>query len=241
MLAGRAAIKFRDTTLLRTRKYTVLLILLLAGVVLQSFAITPGSERIEHDVMGTVLGVAIFLVVVERSAARTVMAIVLLLAMSITWFHYLPLSSLLHALAVTRVICLAIFFWVTVWVILGNLFRTSVIGADNVLGAICGYLIAGQGWASFNALAYLLVPAAYLLDPKVAPQLGDWHRQTALFAYYSYTQMLTLGYAPVVPLAAPATTLSLLASLFGLFYTAVIVSQLVGMAHSKRKEPRGDQ
>ena len=64
---------------------------------------------------------------------------------------------------------------------------------------------------------------------------------TAPFAYYSYTQMLTLGYAPVVPLAAPATTLSLLASLFGLFYTAVIVSQLVGMAHSKRKEPRGDQ
>jgi hypothetical protein len=225
---------------LRTRKYTVLLAILLTALVLQSFAITLGSKKIEHDVMATVLGVAVFLVVFERSAVRTVMAVVLLLALSITWARYLPVSSFLHVLTLTRAICLAIFFWVTVWVILSHLFRTSVIGADNVLGAICGYLIAGQGWAFFNVLGYVLVPAAYFLDPKVAPQLADWHGQNALFAYYSYMQMLTMGYAAVVPLAAPATTLSLLASLFGLFYTAVIVSQLVGMAHSKRKEPPDD-
>jgi hypothetical protein len=35
---------------------------------------------------------------------------------------------------------------------------------------------------------------------------------------------------------APATTLSLLGALFGLFYTAVVVSQLVGMAQSARGE-----
>ena len=219
----------------------MLLAILLVTAVLQSFAITAGPKRIEHDVMLTVLGVAIFLVVFERSAVRTVMAIVLLLAISITWARYLPVSSFIHALTLTRVVCLAVLFWVAVWVILGHLFRTPVIGADNVLGAICGYLIAGQGWAFFNILAYVLVPAAYFLDPKVAPQRADWHGQNALFAYYSYMQMLTLGYAAVVPLAAPATTLSLLASLFGLFYTAVIVSQLVGMAHSKRNEPPGDR
>lgn len=219
----------------------MLLVILLATVVLQSFAITRGHKGIEHDVMVTVLGVAMFLVVFERSAVRTVMAIVVLLAISITWARHLPVLSFIHALTLTRAVCLAIISWVAVWVILGNLFRTSVIGADNVLGAICGYLIAGQGWAFFNILAYVLAPAAYFLDPKVAPQLADWHAQNALFAYYSYMQMLTLGYAAVLPLAAPATTLSLFASLFGLFYTAVIVSQLVGMAHSKRKEPPDDR
>ena len=50
--------------------------------------------------------------------------------------------------------------------------------------------------------------------------------------------MLTIGYAPVTPLKAPATTLSLLASLFALFYTAVIVSQLVGMAQTAREEAK---
>ena len=53
--------------------------------------------------------------------------------------------------------------------------------------------------------------------------------------------MLTIGYAAVTPLKAPATTLSLLAAFFGLFYTAVIVSQLVGMVQTKRKEAQGEK
>ncbi len=53
--------------------------------------------------------------------------------------------------------------------------------------------------------------------------------------------MLTIGYAAVTPLKAPATTLSLLAALFGLFYTAVIVSQLVGMVQTKRMEARDEK
>ena len=48
-------------------------------------------------------------------------------------------------------------------------------------------------------------------------------------------------YAAVTPLKAPATTLSLVAALFGLFYTAVIVSQLVGMAQTMRKEAQSEK
>ena len=224
-------------TLLRQRKYTVLVAVLLALLVLQSFAITTGSDDIWHDVMATALGVAIFLVVLDRSALQRIMAVLLLIAISIGWERHLHAPSIFdHALRVTQAVALAAFYWVVVWAILRNLFRTPVIGADNVFGAICGYIIMGQGWAYLNALTYLFAPSAYLFDPKVVPPLADWHGRTALFAYYSYAQMLTIGYAAVTPLRAPATTLSLLAALFGLFYTAVIVSQLVGMAQTKRKE-----
>jgi hypothetical protein len=44
----------------------------------------------------------------------------------------------------------------------------------------------------------------------------------------------------VTPLRAPATTLSLFASLFGLFYAPIVVAQFVGMAQSgsrDRSEP----
>ena len=223
--------------MLRRRKYTVLLAVLLALLVLQSFAITTGSESIGHDVMATALGVAIFLVVFERSALQTVMAVFLLIAFLIGWERHLHVPSIFdHALRVTQAVALAGFYWVVVWAILRNLFRTPVIGPDNVFGAICGYIIMGQGWAYLNALAYLLAPATYLFDPKVVPPLANWHGRTALFAYYSYAQMLTIGYASVTPLRAPATTLSLLAALFGLFYTAVIVSELVGMAQTKRAQ-----
>jgi hypothetical protein len=233
---------FRGTTLLRQRKYTALLVVLLAMLVLQSFDITTGSKMIGRDVMATVFGVAIFLVVFERSTLQTVMAVFLFIAISTGWALHAHLSSVVdYALAVTQAVALAIFYGVVVWAILRNLFRTPVIGADNVFGAICGYLIAGQGWAYLNALTYLVAPATYLFDPKVVPPLADWHGRTALFAYYSYSQMLTIGYAAVMPLKAPATTLSLVAALFGLFYTAVIVSQLVGMAQSTRKEAQGEK
>ena len=233
---------FEGATLLSQHKYTALLVVLLAMLVLQSFAITTGSEGIERDVMATVFGLAIFLVVFERSALQTVMAVFLFIAISTGWALRAHFSSVFErALAVTQAVALAIFYWVVVWAILRNLFRTPVIGADNVFGAICGYLIAGQGWAYLNALAYLVAPATYLFDPKVVPPLADWHGRTALFAYYSYSQMLTIGYAAVMPLKAPATTLSLVAALFGLFYTAVIVSQLVGMAQTKRMEAQGEK
>jgi hypothetical protein len=232
---------FGGTTLLRQRKYSVLLVVLLVVLVLQSVAITTSSESIGHDVMATALGVAIFLVVFERSARQTVMAVFLLIAISIGWERHLHIPSIFdYALRATQAVALASFYWAVVWAILRSLFRTPVIGADNVFGAICGYIIAGQGWAYLNALAYLLAPAAYLFDPKVAPPT-DWHGRTALFAYYSYTQMLTIGYAAVTPLKAPATTLSLFSALFGLFYTAVIVSQLVGMVQTKGKEAQDEK
>jgi hypothetical protein len=233
---------FGGATLLRQRKYTVLLAVLLAMLVLQSFAITNDSESIWRDVMATVLGVAIFLAVFDRSALQTVMAVFLLIALSIGWERHLHVSTIFdHSLRVTQAIALALFYWVVVWATLRNLFRTPVIGADNVFGAICGYIIMGQGWAHLNALTYLFAPSTYLLGPKVMPPLADWHGRTALFAYYSYTQMLTVGYAAVMPLKAPATTLSLLAALSGLFYTAVIVSQLVGMAQTQRRETEDEK
>jgi hypothetical protein len=68
-------------------------------------------------------------------------------------------------------------------VILRDLFRAPAAGAENVLGAICGYLIAGSAWAQMNAIAYLLVPSAYSINPELTGLLPDWHGRMALFTY----------------------------------------------------------
>jgi hypothetical protein len=94
MRTSRATITFGGTTLLRQRRYTVLLAVILAVLVLQSFVITTGSKSIGHDVVATVLGVTILLVVFERSAVRAVMAVFLLIAISIAWERHLQVSSI---------------------------------------------------------------------------------------------------------------------------------------------------
>jgi hypothetical protein len=96
-------------------------------------------------------------------------------------------------------------------------------------------LIAAYAWARVNAVAYLLIPSAYSINPDVMAMLPDWHGRVALFAYYTFAQVLTIVYADVTPIRAPATTLSLFAALFGVFYTAVVVSQFVGLAQSGKR------
>jgi hypothetical protein len=45
---------------------------------------------------------------------------------------------------------------------------------------------------------------------------------------------MTIGYSAVTPIHAHATTLSLFAALFGVFYIAVVVSQFVGLAQKPK-------
>jgi hypothetical protein len=219
-------------------KYAVLLAFLLAALVLLSLGTQPGLEGPLSDCLTTVLSVAIFFVVFGQPKENPAIAILLLGVLATGWARYFVEAKVDFALSVANHAIAATYYWVAVWAILRELLRTRVVGAENIRGAICGYLIAGAAWTNVNALTYLLIPAAYSVSPQIAPILADWHGGQALFSYYSFTQMLTIGYADITPVRAPATTWSLLAALFGLFYTAVVVSQFVGMAQSRRSDAR---
>jgi hypothetical protein len=182
----------------------------------------------------TVLGIAIWFVVFKRPRERVAMAVLVVVATVFSWGRYFVASSLDHGLSLVEQTILALFLSSAVYVILRDLFRAPTTTAENVLGAICGYLIAGDAWARLNAIAYLLAPSAYSIDPAVTALLPDWHGRVALFTYYAFAQVLTIGYSDVTPVRAPATTLSLFAALFGVFYTAVVVSVFVGLAQSAK-------
>jgi len=219
--------------ILRRRKHAVLLVLLLAALAIESIN-AQGAQRYPSDLFRTLLGVATWIVVFQRPRERIAMAAVLVSVTVLSWGRYFVAESLEHALSLVEQATLALFLWSAVYVILRDLFRAPTTGAENVLGAICGYVIAGNAWARVNVVAYLLVPSAYGIDPGVAALLPDWHGRVALFTYYAFAQVLTIGYADVTPIRAPATTLSLFAAMFGVFYTAVVVSVFVGLAQSAR-------
>lgn len=225
---------------LRQRKYTVLLVLLCVALAVET-ASARGSGRVLSDVFGTVLAIAIWFVVFERPRERAAMAAVLVAALAIRWGGYFVAASLDHVLSLGDQTLLTLLLWSAVYVILRDLLRTPASGVENVLGALCGYIIAGDAWAHINAIAYLLVPSAYSINAEVAALLPDWHGRVALFTYYAFTQVLTIGYSDVTPVRAPATTLSLFAALFGVFYTAVVVSVFVGLAHSKSRQSQDDK
>ena len=225
---------------LRQRKFAVLSILLCAALAIETVS-THGAERFLSDGVATVLAVGIWFVVFDRPRERSAMAAVLVAALVIRWGGYFVAANLGHVISLADQAVLALLLWSAVYVILRDLFRAPAGGAENVLGAICGYLIAGDAWGRINAIAYLLVPSAYSIDPAVTALLPDWHGRVALFTYYAFAQVLTIGYSDVTPVRAPATTLSLFAALFGVFYTAVVVSVFVGLAQSGKGGGRDNE
>ena len=63
----------------------------------------------------------------------------------------------------------------------------------------------------------------------IAWRLGAWHLQRFLFNYFSVMTLTTMGYSDITPAGAPVYTLIWLEAVFGQFYSAVVVAQLVGL------------
>ena len=122
-----------------------------------------------------------------------------------------------------------VFVGFAVAVILKHIFSQKSIRTDAVIGALCGYLLAAVTWANAYALLYLLRPGSFRVADVIAGRLADWHLRRFYFNYFSVTTLTSLGYADITPTDTGALSLSLVEGLFGQFYIAVVVAQLVGL------------
>ena len=225
---------------LRKRRYAVLLALLLVALAVQTFN-ARGVGRFIADAFASALAIGIWFVVFERPRERAAMAGLLVATLTISWARYVAGAGLDRLLSLVDQTLVALLLWSAVFVIMRDLFTSHAAGAEKVLGAICGYIIAGDAWGRINAITYLLVPSAYSINPEVIALLPDWHGRTSLFTYYAFAQVLTIGCSDVTPVRAPATTWSLFAALFGVFYTAIVVSVFVGLAQSGKGKSGDNQ
>lgn len=123
---------------------------------------------------------------------------------------------------------MALFIGFAVVMILRNIFAASVVTGDDVLGAVCGYLLAAGAWANLCAATELLVPGSFSVSNDLQ-ELSSSHGRTALFNYFNVVTLTTMGYGDITPVRPPATALAMLEAIFGQFYIAVVVAQLVGL------------
>ena len=68
-------------------------------------------------------------------------------------------------------------------------------------------------------------------------RLNDWHGRNALFHYFSLATLTSVGYGDISPVRGPMTIVAMLETVFGQFYIAVVVAQLVGIRLAE--SPRG--
>ena len=146
----------------------------------------------------------VFFVVFERRWQRRVAFVLFLPATAGNFAHYvLPASA--HRWPAVAFHCSIVgFLGFAVAVILGEILRKRVIRGDDVLGALCGYLLGALVWAHLYTVTYLLYPEAFIVSPEIAWRLGDWHLRHALFDYLSFTTLTGLGTPTSVPAGRPS-------------------------------------
>ena len=210
-------------------KHLALLAALVGAAILEPLSLHwTESAQIIAGVVVLVSNVTVLLVVFEERWERR-LALCLLIPLFAANIAHEGLSDRLQIGAIVFHCLVTVFLAFAVAVILKRIFRRQAIRTDDVIGALCGYLLAAVAWGHAYAVVYLLWPESFRVADAIAWRLGDWHLQRFLFNYFSVMTLTTLGYGDITPAGAPVYSLVWLESMFGQFYIAVVVAQLVGL------------
>ena len=218
---------------MRKHKYLSLILMITIFLVVDSFTERTVLGATVVDFVITLFAMAVFFVVFQGRREKRVALVTALVALVFSWSRYLTPAAEYEALEiVAHHVLTAVFLSFAVAVILRNVHSQTAITGDDVWGALCGYLLAAALWANVYAAIYVLVPDSFAISPGLQ-ELTEGKRQTALFNYFSVVTLTTMGYGDITPTRPPATAIAMLEAIFGQFYIAVVVAQLVGVRLSQ--------
>jgi hypothetical protein len=214
---------------LRRYKHAILLAVLLCVALVESYSHRQVLGPILSDVAITMMLLLVFLIVFEGWLNRLVAFVALATAVAAVWAHNVlppsypqaPLRLVYHSAALLLV-------GFATLVILRNIFEQRVVRTDDVLGAVCGYLLAAGAWANLFMLIEIFSPGSFSVSPGFGAALDTWDGRIAVLSYVSLGSLTSIGSGAVLPVQPPATILTTLEAMFGQFYIAVVVAQLVG-------------
>jgi voltage-gated potassium channel len=127
----------------------------------------------------------------------------------------------------------AAFFAFVLSVILNHVFAARDLRIDDVVGAFCGYIIIAVIWGRLYAAAWIIVPDYFSISPDIKWQLANRNTLHALFDYYSFTTISSIGYGDITTTGPATNTLVWLEVMCGQFYLAVVVATIVGIKMSQ--------
>jgi len=210
------------------KKHSILLAVVLPAEVLQAFATTPLRAAL-FDFLVAVLVLVTFLVVFENRRQRVIGLLLGAPGLLANWAHNFLDGRALIASEVLHEAFMCAFIAFAAATILRGIFQRKSVDSDAVVGAVCGYVLAGGAFGNLYALVELLSPGSFSVGTAIAGQLSNWHTRRFLFGYFSLVTLPSMGYGEVTPIAPVAVSLTWIEAVFGQFYLAVVVAQLVGM------------
>lgn len=215
--------------MLQRHQHLILFVLLLAAQIAIPLAGGNSLGRVALDVAFLSILLVVFVVIFDAGWPRRVAVIIGLPLAACDAASYVRQDAEASWTAIAFHVLVVLFLAFAVGVILRSIFRNRNITTDHIFGTVCGYLLAGMAWGNLYSIVYHFNENAFHIAADLAPQLAAINTRRFLFSYYSFITLTTVGYGDITPVAPTACLLAWLEAMFGQFYLAVLVGQLVGL------------
>jgi len=219
-----------DRSPLTNHRFFLLFVLLLGMLLLHPYAETSRVGSYAFRVIGSA---AIFISVYAAKIHRSLLIIALILAVPTVWHRVLMPKTGLSSLSISSMVLSFIFDILIIVVIFRHVFAGENAGSEGIFGALCVYLMLGFSFANIYGMVASLQTNAFYLDPQTnfhsVPDRSD-------FTYYSFATITSLGAAGITPVSPQARSVSIVESILGVLYLAVLIAKLIA-GYRPRSDP----
>jgi voltage-gated potassium channel len=206
-------------------RYTLLLFVVLLMIVGEPmFAGHRLAQGLATFSMSLVLLAALYTLNLSP-AYLTVGLLVMVPAIVTRWalhFYRTPELEVFAALSASA------FIFITVVGIVRELFTVKRVTLDTISAAICAYLLMGLAWAFLFAVVAMEHPGSFSRALLVHSDASQMFLSNNFF-YYSFVCLTTTGFGDIAPTSDAARALSILESVTGQMYLAILIARLVSL------------
>lgn len=100
------------------------------------------------------------------------------------------------------------------------------VNSDLVFASLCAYLLVALVWSRIYLLIELFVPGSFSIDVTLFHSAEEI---AAIFTYYSFVTISTLGYGDIAPITQLARSWAAMEAILGQLYLAIVVARLMGL------------
>lgn len=199
-------------------------------IIILNFVLTPLSSSHES---GTFIARSFYLFLIIsgsyaliKSRVITFIIISFSIVAFIVWF--LSFGNNIIWLSILDGFLQVVFYFLFLFLILIKVFKGGVFSTQRLEGAMTGYLLIG------NLFATLYYTINLILGPNTFHIPGGEH--IANFTYFSFTTLTTLGYGDIVPVHSIVRSMSNLEAVIGQLYPAVLIARILSLENLKSSE-----
>jgi tetrahydromethanopterin S-methyltransferase subunit F len=208
-------------------------VLLFAILLLICLAPIVEGHQLEQSLMTVALAGVLMSSLYALSLSRSFFAIGLFLVIPAFVGRIVLAFETTYAIEMISAAFSAAFLLYTVVSLVTRLFTVKQVSLDMIAASICAYLMMGVAWGFIFAMIEMThhgsFSAGLLLNLNKSGAAVHMIAAMHNFMYYSFVCLTTTGYGDIAPLSEGARVASVMESVIGQLYIAILISRLVSL------------